>query len=115
MSILSHHGHKHVWKFFRVGGFDQVSITSGEDISRIGELDQKLWAALACPVKGLEFDERTLELIDIDHDGRVRAPEIIAAVAFADQYLKDIAIIRAGSDKLSITEIDDSQPIGKAL
>src|SRR3954469_7795839 len=105
MSILSHHGHKHVWKFFRVGGFDQVSITSGADIAHIGELDQKLWAALACPVRGLEFDERTMALIDSDKDGRVRAPEIISAVTFADDHLKDIGTIIKGVDRLALAEI----------
>jgi hypothetical protein len=105
----------HRWTFFRVGGFDQVSITSGDDIAHVGELDQKLWAALACPVKGLEFDERTLSLIDLDSDGRVRATEIIAAIAFADQHLKDIATVKAGSDKLPLAEIDDSTATGKAL
>jgi hypothetical protein len=116
MSILPLHGHhKHVWKFFRVGGFDQVSITSGEDIANIGELDQKLWAALACPVKGLEFDERTLALIDLDNDGRVRAPEIIAAVKFARENLKDIGAVIAGSDRLALAAISDTTDSGKAL
>src|SRR3954465_7921292 len=107
--------HKHVWKFFRVGGFDQVSITTGEDIAHVGELDQKLWAALACPVKGLEFDERTLALIDSDNDGRVRAPEIIAAVKFAHENLKDIGVVIAGSDRLALASISDTTDSGKAL
>ncbi len=120
MSQLSHlahppHGPRHRWTFFRIGGFDQVSITSGADIAHIDELDQKLWAALACPVKGLEFDERTLALIDIDKDGRVRAPEILAAIAFADDHLKDIAAIIPGTDRVPLAEIDDSLPTGKAL
>ena len=46
----------HVWTFFRAGGFDQVSLTTAADIAAVGDLDLKLWAALACPVKGLEFD-----------------------------------------------------------
>jgi hypothetical protein len=105
----------HSWTFFRIGGFDQVSLTTAEDLSSIRELDQKLWAALACPVKGLEFDERTLALIDLDQDGRVRAPEIIAAVEFADTYLTDIGAIRVGAHKLPMASIDASTPIGKAM
>ncbi|MBA2479231.1 MAG: hypothetical protein H0V44_01110 [Planctomycetes bacterium] len=105
----------HAWTFFRVGGFDQVSLTTADDIASIGELDQKLWAALACPVKGLEFDERTLALIDTDNDGRVRAPEIVAAVGYADTYLVDIGAIRVGTDQVPIASIDASTPIGKAM
>lgn len=64
----------HPWQFFRAGGVDQVIIRSGQDIARLPELDQKLWVALACPTRGIEFDERTLDLIDTDHDGRIRPP-----------------------------------------
>ena len=105
----------HIWTFFRAGGFDQVSLTTAADISAIGSLDLKLWAALACPVKGLEYDERTLELIDVDHDKRVRAPEVIAAVQYADDHLKDLAAIIAGTDQLAVANIDDSTPSGKAI
>ena len=58
----------HTWRFFRSGGFDQVVIDSVEDLEALDCLDKKLWVALACPTKGLEFDERTLNYIDIDGD-----------------------------------------------
>jgi len=44
--------------------------------------DLRNWYAIACPVKGVRFDLRTLELMDTDHDGRVRSPEVQAALAF---------------------------------
>ena len=47
--------------------------------------DLKNWYAIACPTTGVRFDLRTLELIDADHDGRVRSPEVQAALA----YLKE--------------------------
>ena len=50
------------WKFFRAGGFDQVKLDSGADLAALDQLDQKLWAALACPAQGLEFDAKTLGL-----------------------------------------------------
>jgi hypothetical protein len=46
-------------------------------------LDQKLWVALSCPTKGIEFDARTLELLDSDADGHIRAPELLAAIDWA--------------------------------
>ena len=64
---------RHAWRFFRAGGFDQVRLDSGADILALDQLDQKLWVALSCPTRGLEFDSRTLDLIDTDHDGRIRA------------------------------------------
>ena len=77
----------HKWSFFRAGGFNQVSIETGSDLLALKELDQKLWLALSCPVKNIEFDAKTLELVDTDHDGHIRASEIIEAILY--NYLED--------------------------
>ena len=58
----------HTWKFFRAGGFDQVKLETGADLANLDQLDQKLWVALACPTRGLEFDSRTLDLVDADNN-----------------------------------------------
>lgn len=96
------HASPHEWQFFRAGGVDQVVLRSGTDIARIGELDQKLWVALACPTRGIEFDPRTLDLIDTDHDGRIRAPELIAACEWACAQLADPQVLLAGGDTLAL-------------
>ena len=44
--------------------------------------DLKDWYALSCPLAGLRFDARTLALLDADGDGRIRADELRAALAF---------------------------------
>ena len=58
----------HTWNFFRAGGFDQVQLDSGADLLALKQLDQKLWVALGCPTRGIEFDIKTLDLIDGDAD-----------------------------------------------
>jgi hypothetical protein len=105
----------HRWKFARVGGFDQVQLRTGQDLVSIGELDQKLWVALACPIKGLELDERTLSLIDTDKDGRVRASELIAATKWVAEVLKDVDVLAKGSVSLALSAIDDEEDEGKLL
>ncbi len=77
------------FRFYRMGGLDQVAIESGEDLAHLHELDPKLWVALSCPVKGLEISERTLSLLDLDRDGRVRVPEILAALRWCEERLRD--------------------------
>ena len=47
--------------------------------------DLKQWYAIACPTTGVRFDLRTLELMDSDHDGRVRSPEVQAALEYLKQ------------------------------
>jgi len=103
------------WHFFRAGGFDQVHLHAGADLAALDRLDQKLWVALACPTRGLEFDSRTLELLDTDKDGRIRAPEVIAACQWACRCLKNPDDLLKGADALPLTALNDATPEGKQL
>ena len=105
----------HPWKFFRVGGFDQVKLDTGADLVALGQLDQKLWVALSCPTKGLEFDSKSLELIDTDTDGRIRVPEILTAVNWATANVKNADEFFSGSESLPLQAINDSTEEGKLL
>ncbi len=105
----------HRWRFFRAGGLDQVRFDSADDYRDLKSLDQKLWVALACPVKGLEFDEKTLAFIDGDKDGRVRAPEVLQAVQWAAEHLKDVGALKEGVDALPLDQINDQTPSGAAI
>jgi hypothetical protein len=105
----------HSWKFFRAGGFDQVKLATGADLANLSQLDLKLWVALACPTTGLEFDARTLALIDADKDGRIRAPEFIAAIQWAVARLRSPDSLVSSKDALPLAAIDDSKPEAKVL
>jgi hypothetical protein len=104
----------HRWKFFRAGGFEQVSINSGEDLLNLRSLDQKLWVALSCPVQGVEFDRKTLECLDTDRDGHIRVPEVLAAIDWAIALLKDPAVLASGKG-LPLSAINDASEEGKML
>lgn len=108
-------GRLHEWRFFRAGGFDQVRIETGEDLRALASLDQKLWVALSCPARGIEFDAHTLDLIDSDRDGHIRAPEIIAAVNWGLAVLKDADLLARGAESLPLSAIDESSPEGSKL
>jgi hypothetical protein len=103
------------WKFFRAGGFDQVRLDTGADLAALDQLDQKLWVALACPTQGLEFDSKTLTLIDTDKDGRIRVPEIVAAVKWTCSLLKNPDDLLKSAASLPLSAINDANPEGKQL
>src|SRR6266536_5560140 len=105
----------HAWKFLRAGGCDQVRLDSGADLMALDQLDQKLWVALACPTRGLEFDTKTLDLIDADKDGRIRAPDIIAATQWAGRCLQLPDELLKGSTSLPLSAFNDATPEGKQL
>ncbi len=104
----------HQWRFFRSGGFDQVRLDRIEDWQQLATLDPKLWAALSCPVKGLEFDERTLQYLDTDQDGRVRIDEVKAAVSWVLSVLQKPQVL-LDSDQLPLDAIDSSSEEGRKL
>ena len=108
-------GRAHRWKFFRAGGVDQVTLERNADLAALKDLDQKLWVALSCPTHGLEFDSKTLDLLDADHDGHVRAPEIIAAVNWIVEVLKNPIEIVQGAEALPLASIRDESPEGAQL
>ncbi|MFT3760021.1 hypothetical protein [Thauera sp.] len=105
----------HQWRFFRSGGFDQVLIENVDDLRHLGELDQKLWSVLACPTSGLEFDSRTLQLLDSDGDGSIRAPEVIAAADWLCAVLKTPEVLFRTGDGLPLDAIDGEHPEGAKL
>ena len=105
----------HPWKFFRTGGLDQVALETGADLISLEQLDQKLWVALSCPVKGLELDEKTLALIDDDNDGRIRVPELLRAIKWAAPRLKDAGDLLKGDTTLPLAALNNQTPEGKIL
>ena len=106
---------KRKWKFFRAGGTFQPSIETGADIAAVGGLDMKLWAALSCPTRGLFFDQKTLDFIDADSDGRIRRDDIVVACRWACSALKNPDALAEGSDSLKLSDIDETSDIGARL
>lgn len=106
---------RHRFKFYRAGGLDQVALESGADVAALEQLDKKLWVALSCPTRGLEIDPKTLDLLDLDRDGRVRAPEILAAVRFCSARLRDMGTLLRGGEELPLAAVRDDTAEGKAV
>ena len=103
------------FSFFRAGGFDQVRFENGQDFLNLDQLDWKLWVALASPTKGLAFDARTLELVDADKDGRIRATELIAAVKWAGALLKNPDDFLKAPPELPLASINLEVEEGKRI
>jgi hypothetical protein len=104
----------HRWTFMRAGGVDQVVIRSGADVVHLEALDQKLWVALACPTHGLHFDAATLDLLDTDGDGRIRAPEVIEASRWVRTHFANPDELLEATDTVALSSIPPTDE-GKAL
>ena len=106
---------KYDWQYCSVGGVVRVQIRNGEDIAHLGELDQKLWTVLSCPTQGLEFDTKTLELLDTDADGKIRVPEVVSAAEWLTSIIKDRDSILEGRKSLPLAIIDTGNEAGQKL
>ena len=106
---------KYNWTFTSVGGTVRVKITSGADIAHLGELDRKLWTVLSCPAKNLEFDQKTLELIDADHDGNIRVDEVIATAEWLTGILKDPDLLLTRGTEIPFSAFNEENPEGAKL
>jgi hypothetical protein len=105
----------HRWRFFRAGDVDQVVLAEGADLEHLGELDQKLWMALSCPTRGLEFDSHTLDWVDTDRDGHIRSPEILAAVDWAKQVFRNLDDLFTEGNSVPIASIKEQTQLGRDL
>lgn len=103
------------WKFCSIGGATRVRISCGEDIAHLGELDQKLWTALSCPTSGLKFDSEALEIMDSDHDGRIRVHEVTAISDWVCNLLKDKDILLQSTDTIPLEAINDTSEEGARI
>ncbi len=105
---------KYNWKFASIGGVARVSIASGEDIKHLAELDGKLWTVLSMPIKALEFDAKTLALVDKDNDGKIRMNEIVETSQYLCKVLKNADDLLKREDHLSLSALSDA-PESQAL
>ena len=106
---------KYEWQYCSLGGAIRVKIGSGEDIAHLGELDQKLWTVLSCPVEGLEFDKQTLEYLDTEKDGKIMVNEVVQAAQWLTSVIKDKDSILNGDSVLKLDNIGTSTAAGKGL
>ena len=103
------------WTFTSVGGTVRVKITSGADIAHLGELDRKLWTVLSCPTRNLEFDQKTLDLLDSDHDGNIRVDEVIACAQWLTGILKDPGLLLTRGTEIQFSAFNEENPDGAKL
>ena len=103
------------WKYASVGGSVRVKLESGADIANLDKLDRKKWTVLSCPTTGLEFDEKTLKLLDADGDGRIHVDEVIAASQWLTSTLKDPDILLNKQGELKFSDFNTENEEGAKL
>ncbi|HEY5927280.1 MAG TPA: hypothetical protein VIV11_36585, partial [Kofleriaceae bacterium] len=104
----------HRWHFFRAGAVDQVTLRDGFDLLALPDLDQKLWVALAMPTTGVDIDQATLDLMDVNHDGRIRVHDVLIAVGDIKRVFKNPSEVLASHDEVELDAIADAGVVAAA-
>ena len=68
------------WRMEVIGGTRQILIKSADDLRALKTLDPRAWAVMSIPTSGVAMDRGFLDAIDTDGDGRIRIPEVLAAI-----------------------------------
>lgn len=104
-----------VFTFRRMAGLDQALLTEDAEWQGLNHLDPKLWMAMSCPLRGLEFDPQTLTLLDADNDGRIRAKEILLAVDWLCKRVAHPSHLRQRRQDLPLDILRRDTPEGTEL
>lgn len=103
------------WKFSKIGGVTRVSIESGDDIAHLDELDQKMWTVLSCPTSGLEFDDKTLQMIDADKDGKIRVQDVVTTAKWITNVITNNDLLLKHDSEIRLADINQNSDEGKKL
>ena len=106
---------KHSWSFENIGGSTRVKITTGADIAHLDELDPKMWTVLSCPAKGLEIDDKSLQYMDTDSDGKIRVNDIVATAKWITSAIKNADLLLKSDDHIDIEQLNQEDANGKKL
>lgn len=98
---------KHTWTYANIGGNTRVVIKNGKDIQHLAELDEKLWAVLACPASGLEIADESLKSMDSDGDAKIHITDVVTTSQWLCKMLKDPQVLFEEKAALSLSDIAD--------
>ncbi len=103
------------FSFSSVAKTVQVRLLRGADIEHLGELDPKLWLMLSCANSAMGPEgEPVAKALDSDGDGRVRVPEVLAAIDWLRPRLRSFDSLFAEADGITPEDLADT-PEGELL
>ena len=91
--------------FRRFGRSHHLRIDTAENLARICELDEAHWVATGAPVDSIHCDATMLGLMDTDDNGRIMCAEVVEAVRWLLENLRDTSGVAQRSMDLRLEAI----------
>ncbi len=100
----------------KLGGSYQFIIKSPEELKHIPNLNVARWAASAAATENLNCDQKFLEFLDSDKNGRIRADEVKEAYLWLKEVIKNFSVLHSDNNVLlDLSDINDSTDKGREL
>ncbi len=96
------------WTMEVIGGTRQILIKSADDLRALKTLDPRAWAVMSIPTNGVAMDRGFLDAIDTDGDGRIRIPEVLAAIERVESVGIPLETLFDSPEKLD-SELHDTE------
>jgi len=101
--------------FRRFGRTYHLRIRSAHDLRQVLELSEAHWVAVSAPIDTIHCDSVFLELLDADHDGRIRPHELKTAIRWTLELLRDTDELSHASTDLRIEAINADGENGRCI
>ena len=101
--------------FRRFGRTYHLRIRSADDLRQVLELSEAHWVAVSAPIDTIHCDSVFLELLDTDHDGRIRPQELKTAIQWTLEVLRDTDELSHASTDLRIEAINTDGEDGRCI
>lgn len=101
--------------FQKLGGKYQLVIEKSEDLKFIPYLDEAHWIATGAPIESFNCDEKFLQYLDYDKNGRVRTDELKDALTWLFSIISDISILEEKTPVLNLNHINTENEAGTQI
>ena len=98
-----------------IGGSWQLKVDSFKDFKIIADFDVAFWALTGIDISVMRFEQKFLEFVDTDKNGKIRTEEVQQALYFMLDALKDGTGVDNASKVLELDAINDATPTGLAI
>lgn len=101
--------------FFAAQRAPQAVLACGDDVAHLADLDRTYWVILSRPTAIPGREDPVAAALDTDGDGRVRVPDVLAAIAWLKPRLASFDRLFLPFEGLVPEDLRADTPEGKAL
>lgn len=103
------------FKFINYSGTYMLRLQTAHDLQALQLLDEPFWIATSAPIHHLRCDQKFLDFLDADHDGRILSRDIRRAHAWLIERLENLDHVVAASETLHLAHLKQDHPPAQAL